>query len=176
MLRTLLLYLCVILESTSYLLFHRTTRIDLRCNCLRLSTRWVSQYAADTVQRIIELMPIYRALEESWTFTLSEDFTERDYGLLRYFIWNKLNSIGVPEKSSLILVHQPPWILSPEDIRQFTLTKSVSTYVNLLTICSINKRYLQLRMLNRMALNDDKGRYTSSERLWAKVAFPLYDI
>lgn len=90
---------------------------------------WLEYYALRTMQRVIQLLPDFEA-SNRWGINRPDDTRDMDRTLFRYFTWNrsmKPDTDSVPEDPcSLVIAYQPPWILSPQDLKQFTRTNAVS--------------------------------------------------
>lgn len=82
-------------------------------------------YPLVTVQRILHLI---NSRTERWGFKRTHD-TSSDRDLLQYFLWSKLEGpASTPltqdmrlmiQNKSVIVAYQPPWVLSPHDMKQF---------------------------------------------------------
>lgn len=96
----------------------------------RLGVSWIEQSALRTIQRIIQILPEFKGAEQWAINRPDDDIPDNDHTIFRYFMWNKSTIQGsVAEPSdpcSLVIAYQPPWILSPHDLKQFTRTQSVS--------------------------------------------------
>jgi hypothetical protein len=123
-----------------------------------------------TVQRTIHLLyPETRP----WGFVLSDE-NDSDRKIFQYFMWSlspldenmspaRLAEIG---RKSVVVAFQPPWILSEQDIREFSQCRSVriSTYLSIPS--HISPQFPPFRVPG----NAFPTPLESKERLWAKVS------
>ncbi|KAJ7172503.1 hypothetical protein C8R46DRAFT_1161910 [Mycena filopes] len=119
---------------------------------MRLSP-WLDNLPLMTVQRIIHLLyPETRA----WGFTLNDE-NDNDRKIFQYFVWSlptteegmgaaMLAEIG---RKSIVVAFQPPWILSEQDIKEFSECRSFPPF--------------------RAPGNAFPKELDSRERLWAKL-------
>jgi hypothetical protein len=90
---------------------------------------WLENYPLATVQRAMHLTyPDSKA----WVCQM-DDSTHDDQDILRYFTWSApvagTSSRGVKNRqTSVVVIYQPPWILSSEDVERFVLCDSVRLY------------------------------------------------
>lgn len=72
---------------------------------------------------------------DNWRFIL-QDEDEIDDHILKYYMWT---SDDFPKTSiseqSVVLVVQPPWILSAEDLDEFAGCRTVSSFRSLSQLC-----------------------------------------
>ncbi|KAJ7774799.1 hypothetical protein B0H16DRAFT_74878 [Mycena metata] len=119
---------------------------------MRLSP-WLDNLPLMTVQRIMHLLyPETRR----WGFSLNDD-NDSDRKIFQYFVW----SLPAPEegiapamlaeigRKSIVVAFQPPWILSEQDIKEFSQCRSFPPY--------------------RLPGNAFPTGLESKERLWAKI-------
>lgn len=84
-----------------------------------------------TVQRTIHLLyPETR----SWGFILNDE-NDSDRKIFQYFMWSlspqeEMTPARVAEigRKSVVVAFQPPWILSEQDIKEFSQCRSVRNY------------------------------------------------
>jgi hypothetical protein len=85
-----------------------------------------------TVQRTLHIL--FPEVTSKWVFKLDDD-NDLDRKIFQYFIWTlpwlenqgiSVDDINRIERASVIVAFQPPWILSPQDIKEFARCRSVS--------------------------------------------------
>jgi hypothetical protein len=87
---------------------------------------WLDNVPLQTVQHIIHLL---YPQTQSWTFGEGgeENVDQRDNDIFRFFTWltDDAQSLHVDCRHSLVVAYQPPWILSEQDIKEFSECRSV---------------------------------------------------
>ncbi|KIM85232.1 hypothetical protein PILCRDRAFT_817232 [Piloderma croceum F 1598] len=73
---------------------------------------WIDQLPLETVQRTMHL--VYPETK-NWKF-VHNDVIDIDKDIFDHFQWKDRND---PQNSRLVVVVQPPWILSPQDVQNF---------------------------------------------------------
>lgn len=108
-------------------------------DCTRLSS-WVNHFPLQTVQRVLHIM---FPQTKDWSFT-SNITGSNDQEIFKEFYFTDTRALASLETgpNSVVVVCQPPWILSHEDMWQFTELKSLPV---------------------------DNGPLRAKERLWAKL-------
>lgn len=86
---------------------------------------WVDHFPLQTVQRVLHIM---FPQTKNWGF-ISDIRGTNDREIFKEFYFTDTRSSPSLETglNSVVVVCQPPWILSPEDMWQFTELKSVGT-------------------------------------------------
>uniref|UniRef100_A0A0W0EXX7 Uncharacterized protein n=1 Tax=Moniliophthora roreri TaxID=221103 RepID=A0A0W0EXX7_MONRR len=118
---------------------------------------WIDNFPLMTVQRTIHLLrPDYL----QWEFRLcNEANTSRDRGTFQHFLWSPppevLESLQQPElvktqRKSVVVAFQPPWVLSPQDMKTFASCRAFPTHLAPGHMFTINP-------------------LKSEERIWAKL-------
>jgi len=94
---------------------------DLLSNFIRVCD-WLDNFPLQTVQRAFHIM--FPATKE-WRFTTLDDCGYND-DIFRRFYWTDVNG-DHPDThdASVVVVCQPPWLMSDELMWQFTQLKSV---------------------------------------------------
>jgi hypothetical protein len=109
------------------------------------------------VQRALHLL--FPDQTSKWNFSLSGDIGSKDRKSFDYFIWSysgpgtptAFTPLGDIPRYPLVVAFQPPWILSEQDILEFSAAGALS-----------------MQAESSSPLLDGK------ERLWAKVPNPAY--
>lgn len=88
---------------------------------------WVNHFPLQTVQRVLHIM---FPQTKDWSFT-SNITGSNDQEIFKEFYFTDTRELASLETgpNSVVVVCQPPWILSHEDMWQFTELKSVSTSI-----------------------------------------------
>ncbi|KAJ8072475.1 hypothetical protein AAF712_011227 [Marasmius tenuissimus] len=100
--------------------------------------KWLDTFPLATVQRTIHLLnPELRR----WRFYTPEDrFQPEDTNLFQHFLWglpaDDFDNLSLTEhtlaetarQKQLVVAYQPPWILSPTDLKEFTTRRSFPTF------------------------------------------------
>lgn len=109
---------------------------------------WLDSLPLQTVQSTIHIT--FPQLLE-WGFKSSNDPHDPDRDIYQYFCWT-INDV-LPEccASTLIVAFQPPWILSDQDIKEFSQCRSIPPF--------------------RKTGNMYPSTLDSHHRVWAKVSF-----
>ncbi|KAJ4487985.1 hypothetical protein J3R30DRAFT_3654361 [Lentinula aciculospora] len=90
---------------------------------------WIDNLALMTVQRVIHLI---QPATHLWSFSLADE-ADLDRKIFRYYLWSVPNYIleDMTEEarrsvqySSVVLAFQPPWILSRQDMKEFSKCRS----------------------------------------------------
>jgi len=127
-----------------------------------------------TVQRTLHVL--FPEVTAKWEFRLDDD-TDLDRKILQYFIWSlpwpncqglSPRDIKRMERASVVVAFQPPWILSPQDIKEFARCRSVSPIRSDSnhTQWAAKWQFPAYRALgNAFAIDELR----SEERAWAKV-------
>lgn len=89
---------------------------------------------------------------KQWSFQ-EDDGSSRpiDHKIWKRMLWTRNGSpveSGPNRSTALVIITQPPWILSPKDMEQFVSRRRVSV---------------------RVGADDKRAQLRSSERVWAKV-------
>ncbi|EGN97568.1 hypothetical protein SERLA73DRAFT_161551 [Serpula lacrymans var. lacrymans S7.3] len=102
---------------------------------------WLYAYPLRTVQRVLHLA--FPQISR-WGFDLGNRESDDIDDIFRNTVWTHLYDASSAEisRKSVILICQPPWVLSPEDMLQFIEMKSLPT---------------------------QSASYQSKERLWARI-------
>ncbi|KAJ7275365.1 hypothetical protein B0H12DRAFT_1199468 [Mycena haematopus] len=118
---------------------------------MRLSP-WLDNLPLMTVQRVMHIL--YPATQ-SWGFFLCDE-NDNDRKIFQYFMWSLPPDEGrAPEtpthvgRKSIVVAFQPPWILSEQDIKEFSKCRSFPPF--------------------RMPGNAFPTPLESKERLWGKI-------
>ncbi|KAK7467104.1 hypothetical protein VKT23_004164 [Stygiomarasmius scandens] len=137
-------------------IFHIPYSVERRPNNIQRLAPWIDKLPLMTVQRTLHVL--FPEVTAKWEFRLDDD-TDLDRKILQYFIWSLPwpNSQGLSprdikrmERASVVVAFQPPWILSPQDIKEFARCRSFPAY----------------RALgNAFAIDELR----SEERAWAKL-------
>ena len=82
---------------------------------------WLASLPLQTVQDVVHLL---YPQSRGWRFNLGND-CDGDEHIFRYFTWS---TTGLDSAmNSAVIAFQPPWILSEQDIKEFSECRSVST-------------------------------------------------
>jgi hypothetical protein len=85
---------------------------------------WLDQLPFETVGRLLQI--VY-ANTDNWKFFLQEE-DEIDNRIFKHYLWT---TSDFPEtmihQQSVVLVVQPPWILSVKDLHEFADCRTVSS-------------------------------------------------
>jgi hypothetical protein len=109
-----------------------------------------------------------------WRFNLINDLQDPDKDIYQYFCWST-DLHGTPDPdggNALLVAFQPPWILSDQDIKEFSECRSVC-HNRISHACSyghIISRTPQFPPY-RQAGNVYPTTLDSQHRVWAKVSF-----
>ncbi|KAJ7138226.1 hypothetical protein C8R44DRAFT_695354 [Mycena epipterygia] len=122
-------------------------------NIMRM-TPWLDYLPLMTVQRTLHLLFPQQA--SSWNFSLVDDAENSDRKVFQHFIWSYsgpgkptvFTPLGNIPRHPLVIAFQPPWILSAQDILEFSECRTFPPF-------SINNR--------------STSTLEATERLWAKV-------
>ncbi|KAJ7279692.1 hypothetical protein C8J57DRAFT_1303986 [Mycena rebaudengoi] len=113
---------------------------------------WIDNLSLITVQRALHLL--FPDQTSKWNFSLSGDIGSKDRKSFDYFIWSysgpgtptAFTPLGDIPRYPLVVAFQPPWILSEQDILEFSAAGALS-----------------MQAESSSPLLDGK------ERLWAKI-------
>ncbi|KAJ3817340.1 hypothetical protein F5880DRAFT_1626345 [Lentinula raphanica] len=114
--------------------FDITYREERKPSNLQRIAPWVDNLALMTVQRIMHLL--YPG-SHPFTFTLADD-RDDDRPIFQHYLWSIPEHIleGLPEEnrrqvqfSSVIVAFQPPWVLSTQDIKEFSKCRSFPPFI-----------------------------------------------
>ncbi|KAG7089564.1 hypothetical protein E1B28_011236 [Marasmius oreades] len=110
---------------------YKETRPD---NIARLF-KWIDTYPLTTVERTMHLL--HPELKK-WRFSLPDDYhSPGDINIFQHFMWKlseegigRLNPAGlrVVQRKQVVIAFQPPWVLSPQDMKAFVRCRSYPTY------------------------------------------------
>ena len=128
---------------------------------------WLEMLPLQTAQDVIHfLYPESRG----WRFTLGHD-CDGDEDIFQYFTWSTAAypDSSLNSRNSVLIAFQPPWILSEQDIREFSGCRSVRTAVFCIYLkwSDIFTKFPPFRKSG----NAFPITLESKERLWAKVSF-----
>jgi hypothetical protein len=86
---------------------------------------WLDQLPFETVGRILHIV---NANMDNWKFTLQEE-DDLDDTIFRHYMWTT-GDFPQPliSEQSVVLVLQPPWILSAKDLHDFASCRDVSSF------------------------------------------------
>ena len=134
---------------------------------------WLDNLPLMTVQRTLHLI---HPASRLWGFSL-QDVANRDGNIFQYFVWTIQADPGVLEeadektrriigRSSIVLAFQPPWILSYQDLKEFSDCRSVRHCVSpranyiihaTYTHSFLLTYYLETPTLHRLRVRTDFG-------------------
>lgn len=85
---------------------------------------WVHHFPLRTIQRVLHL--IFPKIQD-WNFVSDDSGTDNDADIYKEFYFTDTRNPPSPEIrfNSVVVICQPPWVLSDEDIWQFTELKSL---------------------------------------------------
>lgn len=84
---------------------------------------WLDQLPFATVERLLHL--VYAEMD-NWKFSLQEA-EELDYRIFKQYLWTSSDfSKDLIHEQSVVLVVQPPWVLSADDLGEFAKCRNVS--------------------------------------------------
>ncbi|KAJ6548199.1 hypothetical protein DFH09DRAFT_629631 [Mycena vulgaris] len=115
---------------------------------------WLDYLPLMTVQRTLHL--VFPAQTADWSFSLVDDAEDRDRKVFQHFLWGYSGAgsptvftpLGNIPRYPLVVAFQPPWILSAQDMLEFS----------------------DCRTFPRFTINDGRlAGLDGKERLWAKV-------
>ncbi|KAF8628442.1 hypothetical protein AX15_003958 [Amanita polypyramis BW_CC] len=117
---------------------------------------WLDNLPLMTIQRTLHLI---HPASRPWSFSL-QDSTDKDRDIFRYFTWNyqahphTLEEVyGITRRDigrySVVLAFQPPWVLSYQDLKEFSGCRSFPPYL--------------------LPGNAFPTSFESKDRLWAKL-------
>lgn len=81
--------------------------------------RWIAQFPLATIQRMVHL-----CFPESQAWGFARGPTDVDADVFNCFEWRNLGSQS--SGTDMVIAVQPPWVLSPQDLKSFTEIVSVS--------------------------------------------------
>ncbi|KAF9267773.1 hypothetical protein L218DRAFT_954968 [Marasmius fiardii PR-910] len=108
---------------------------ETRPNNIARLFKWIDTYPLATVQRTMHLL--HPELKK-WQFFLPDDYhSPGDIGIFQHFMWSpsveetrRLNpaELRAAERKQVVVAFQPPWVLSPQDMKAFVRCRSYPTY------------------------------------------------
>ncbi|KAF9464673.1 hypothetical protein BDZ94DRAFT_1255649 [Collybia nuda] len=116
-------------------------------NILRLAS-WLDNLPLQTVEKIVHLL---YPNTQSWGFNEKPEewFDQRDKDIFRCFTWSTSVTLHSNRPRALVVAYQPPWILTHQDIKEFSECRSFPPFRKLGNAFPIPLK--------------------SRERLWAKM-------
>lgn len=85
---------------------------------------WLKSFPLPIVQHVVHFLC---PQSKGWRFILGND-CDGDESIFQYFTWSTMDlDSPMNARNSAIIAFQPPWILSEQDMREFSECRSVST-------------------------------------------------
>lgn len=95
---------------------------------------WLDYLPFMTVQRTLHLL--FPEQTANWNFSLVDDAEDRDRKVYQHFLWSfsgegkptVFTPLGNISRYPLVVAFQPPWILSAQDMLEFSECRAASAY------------------------------------------------
>lgn len=100
---------------------------------------WLDNLPLQTVENIVHLLYPHT---QPWAFDESDEerLDQRDKDIFRCFTWSTdaPQSLHVNRPHALVVAYQPPWILTHQDIKEFSECRSVGLFRKIITLRWLN--------------------------------------